>query len=96
MKAVILGVAIVLHFLLSIIYTLTGAIIARPVRSAAGLTGAILGLMLYLVNFYIFTGIFLWFEGARNWLSIVTHIVFGVVASLTYLHLRTRKLRRTA
>ncbi len=87
----ILLVAVILHFGLSILYTLTGAIIARPDRLAAVVTGAVLGVLLYLINFYIFTGLFPWFEGARNWLSIVTHVVFGAVASLTYLHLRNTK-----
>ncbi len=87
----VLVAALVLHFALSILYTSIGAIVSRPARTAAFLMGVILGLLLYMINFYIFTGLFPWFEGARNWISMLTHVVFGSVASLLYLHLRIRK-----
>lgn len=84
---VITLVALLLHFALSILYTSIGALVSRPEILPAALMGAILGLLLYMINFYIFTGLFPWFQGARNWISITTHIVFGMVASLMYLYL---------
>jgi len=87
--------ALLLHYGLSILYTSIGAAVARPKPIPAAIMGALLGILLYLVNFYMFTGLFPWFKGARSWISIVTHLVFGMVASLLYLKLRgQRKIER--
>jgi hypothetical protein len=48
------------------------------------LVGGLFGLALYLVNFYGFTAIFPWFAEARNWVSIVSPIVFGLLAAWAY------------
>lgn len=77
--------AMAVHFPLSIIFALVLAwVVARFDTGVAVLVGAGFGLMLYLVNFYGFTAIFPWFAMARNWITIVTHIMFGVIAVAVY------------
>ena len=54
--------------------------------------GAAFGLLIYLVNFYPVTAIlFPWFAMARNWITISSHIVFGVVLAWTYFALAGRE-----
>lgn len=85
--------AALVHFPLSIIYALIHALMLErwPMNTAmALLAGGVFGLVLYLVNFYGFTAVFPWFAEARNWVSILVHIAFGVVAAWAYGALRTR------
>ena len=44
---------------------------------------ALVGLALYVVGFYGFTAIFPWFAMARNMITIVSHIAFGMVLGLS-------------
>jgi len=75
----------VLHLLLATVY---GAILAVIVngsgRGAALLVGALFGLVLYIVNFYVFTGVFPWFAAARTWVTVLTHVGFGVAVAWSY------------
>jgi uncharacterized membrane protein YagU involved in acid resistance len=77
--------AVVIHFALSLVYALVFAFIGkgRSVRADA-LFGAAFGLLLYLVNFYVFTLQFPWFAEARNWATILAHLAFGAVLGATY------------
>lgn len=77
--------AVILHFVMSLVYALAFAFIAkgRSIRSAT-LLGAAYGLILYVVNFYGFTLLFPWFVQARDWSSIVTHVIFGGVLGALY------------
>ncbi len=78
-------VAMVIHFILSIIFAVILAfIIQRFSLGLAILIGAIFGLLLYFVNFYGFTAVFPWFAMARNAISIFSHIVFGAAAAWIY------------
>ena len=43
------------------------------------LIGAVFGLLIYLVNFYGFTAIWPWFAKARNFISLFSHVMFGLV-----------------
>lgn len=82
---VIVTVAMVVHFVLSIAYGLVlGLIIHGMGRGASLLVGAGFGLALYLINFYVLTAMFPWFANARNWVSVFAHIVFGLVAAWVY------------
>ena len=77
--------AMVVHFALSVAFAVALAfILTRLKKGAALLTGGIFGLGLYVVNFYLFTALFPWFANARNWVSIFTHIVFGLLAAWFY------------
>ncbi len=73
--------AVILHFILSIIYVVILGWLCRKLSIGTSmLVGGIFGLALYYINFYGFTAIFPWFEMARNWVSIFSHIMFGLVA----------------
>jgi hypothetical protein len=74
----ILLVATLIHFSLSFAYALIPTHLASQLRSGpALLAGAIYGLTIYVVNMYGFTLLFPWFAAARDWVTLVTHIVFG-------------------
>lgn len=89
---VVMTVAMMIHIPLSIVY---GLILASAVHrlqmGAAVLAGMVFGVMLYLVNFYLVaTLLFPWFTEARNWISVVSHVVFGVVLAGVYVAMRRR------
>lgn len=78
-------VAMIVHFILAIVYALIFAFAAqRWTTGVAVMAGGVFGLILYLVNFYGFTAVFPWFAMARNWVSVFAHIVFGLVLGWTY------------
>lgn len=80
----ILMAAMAVHFMLSIVIGLVFALVARRFGLVmAVVAGAVVGLGLYVVNFYGFTAIYPWFAMARNTISIVSHIAFGVVLGLS-------------
>lgn len=84
-------VAMVIHFVLSALYALILAVLVSRVSTmAALLAGAIFGLVLYLVNFYGMTTVFPWFAMARNWVSIFTHLVYGLLAAWLYIGMTSR------
>lgn len=94
---VILMAAMVVHFVLSILYAIVLALIVRRwTMGPAVLVGGGFGLGLYLANFYVFTAVFPWFANARNWVSIFAHIMFGVVAAWAYKALESRRVRAGA
>lgn len=79
--------AMLIHFPLSIIYAfILGFVISRWEMdlTKAGIAGAVFGLIIYIVNFYGFTVIFPWFADARGWISILSHVVYGLVLGLVY------------
>lgn len=91
----VLLVALTVHFVLSVGYALGLAwIVDQWPLGPSVAAGGIYGLALYLINFYGFTAIFPWFAMVRNWVSIVAHIVFGVVAAGAYVMLAERAARR--
>lgn len=74
----ILLVATLIHFALSIIYALIPSHFAARLRfRPALLIGAFYGLAIYVVNLYGFTVLFPWFAAARNWPTLLAHLVFG-------------------
>ena len=81
----ILMAAMAVHFMLSIVIGVVFALVARRFGLVmAVVAGAVVGLGLYVVNFYGFTAIFPWFAMARNMISIMSHIAFGAVLGLSY------------
>lgn len=85
--------AIVLHLILSIIYAILLALFISGLKTSfwmSILIGAVFGYLLYLVNFYLFTGVFPWFANARNWVSVFAHISFGIAAAWSYVGLASR------
>jgi len=75
----ILLVATLVHFALSFVYALFPTHFAGRLRAApALLAGALYGLGIYVVNMYGFTVLFPWFAAARDWVTLLTHLIFGV------------------
>lgn len=86
----IMMMAMVAHVPLSIVYGLIGAWLCRRSHAGSALViGAVLGIALYIVNFYLIAPIaFPWFSMARNLISAVSHMMFGVILGLAYVWLR--------
>lgn len=87
----VLMAAMAVHFALSIILAVVWAVFAgRLAGWKALLLGAIFGLGVYVVSFYGMTAFFPWFAMARNWIGVVSHLVFGLVLAWAYLRFRRR------
>ncbi|WP_237763248.1 sodium:proline symporter [Thiobacillus denitrificans] len=81
----ILLVATLIHFLLSVVYALIAAPLASRLRNGSALfAGALYGLAIYVVNLYGLTLLFPWFAGVRDWVTLITHLVFGVALAGGY------------
>jgi len=84
-SAGILASAIVLHLILSVLYSIVIALLASRLSLIPALAvGAIIGYIMYLINFYGFTAVFPWFSNARNWVTVFAHISFGIAATWAY------------
>ncbi|MFW5879311.1 MAG: hypothetical protein ACOCUV_00655 [bacterium] len=92
--------AVILHLALSVIYAIAiAAIVQRMSVTSAIIVGAIGGLVLYLVNFYLFTGWFEWMIAARTWVNIFAHISYGIAVGWAYrggLNIRNKKIHDQA
>jgi len=83
----ILLVATVIHFGLSTAYALAAAPLANRLPFwLSVLAGILYGLLIYGINLYGLTLLFPWFIAARDWISLVAHLVFGatLVVSCRY------------
>lgn len=75
----ILLVATFIHFGLSVIYAVIPAVLARYLNGVPALAaGALYGLAIYTVNLYGFTTFFPWFAISRDWVTMATHVIFGI------------------
>lgn len=95
---VVLFVAMVVHFFMSLVLAVMMAFIISHWRlgllaSIGG--GAVFGVIIYLVNFYGFTAIFPWFANARTPITLVSHITFGLVLGWVYHALAVRYLAKS-
>jgi hypothetical protein len=78
-------IATVIHFAISIVYSLILALLLSRIGMMLSLlAGSIYGLMIYTVNMYGVTAIFPWFSEARDWITVVTHVVFGISLAGSY------------
>ncbi|HYD31376.1 MAG TPA: hypothetical protein VEB64_11045 [Azospirillaceae bacterium] len=80
--------ALAVHAVLSILYA---AILAWAIERAqadfrmATVAGGVFGLMLYLINFYGFAAVaFPWFADAQGGITLLVHILFGLVLAWAY------------
>lgn len=83
----VMMVAMIIHFLISILLAaILGWVISyqRMGLSTALIGGAVFGLLIYFVNFYLMTGIFPWFAMARGGIAIFSHAMFGLVLGWVY------------
>src|SRR5690606_26034447 len=77
--------ALLIHFGLSIMTPwILAPLIERTRLGKSLLIGAALGLMIYLVNFYLLTQAFTWFGGMRGLATLVNHLIFGAVMAWSY------------
>lgn len=76
----ILLVASLIHFALSIACALLPCMLvsARQTAGPVIIGGALYGLGIYGVNLYGFTLLFPWFSVTRGWVTLLTHLVFGM------------------
>ena len=75
----IMLVATLIHFALSVAYAVIPAFFVWRLRTVSAVfAGALYGLAIYGVNLYGFTALFPWFTVTRNWITVLTHIVFGI------------------
>jgi hypothetical protein len=84
------------HFALSILLAVILTSVMAPFRfdssfGMAAIVGGVFGVVVYVINYYVFTSYFNWFDAARGWESVLAHIVFGVVAADAYTHLERRE-----
>lgn len=86
--AVIMMVAMLIHFGLSVIlaflFAFLFALTRRPAVGMAIGLGAVFGLVVYVVAFYGMTAIFPWFAMARGWVAIFAHFAYGAVLGWVY------------
>lgn len=81
--AVIVGV--IVHFALSIVYTLLIAIVIHRWGLLIGIFGgAVLGLCIYLINYYTMTAFVNWMFAIDSPVMIIAHLIFGAVAGGVY------------
>jgi hypothetical protein len=88
-----LPVVWLIHLAISLIYAvIISLFLAHLTQARAILTGGLLGLVLYLLNFGIVT--LVWPAWRGNELSVLfTHVVFGLIAGSAYRGLLRRKAR---
>ncbi|MCX6046389.1 MAG: hypothetical protein NT075_14885 [Chloroflexi bacterium] len=82
---VITIVALLINFVLSILFALLIAFVLHRWGLLVGIVGgALFGLALYAINYYTFTLFFPWFFPMRSWLVVLSHIIFGATAGGIY------------
>lgn len=83
----VFAVAMLVHFALSVVLALVFVFVATRLnlsRTAFIVAGVVFGLLVYLLHFYGLTAVFPWFVGARTWITILSHVVFGAVLAAAY------------
>ncbi len=92
--------AMAVHLPLSLLYAriIAALVHGRSVPIALAI-GAVFGVALYGVNYYAFTRLFPWFALARGWVTLTSHISFGILAAgiyaqLTHPLIAARRLRK--
>lgn len=76
----VLLVATMIHFTLSVGYAVIAVQLTGRLRTRSALVvGALYGLLIYVVNLHGLTMFFPWFAVARDWVTLLAHVVFGVV-----------------
>jgi hypothetical protein len=79
------GMAISIHLGLAAFYGIVlSYLIVEFTRKNAPWLGAVAGLLIYLVNYYGFAGLFPWMIEMRGTVTLLSHIVFGGLLALCY------------
>ena len=83
--------AAAVHIPLSLIYARVLAAMIDGMKPAPAMSaGALFGAALYVVNYYVFSGLFPWFVTARGPEALVAHLAFGTLAAAIYTRLARR------
>lgn len=86
----VVAVALATHYVLGIVFGVVMAFLMAQLRmdtspDRAVAAGAVLGLVLYLINFELMARVFFpWLAALRGWETIAAHGLFGIVAALLY------------
>ena len=86
-------VAMLVHLTTSVVYAaiLGWVISSRGFSLGTSLVvGTLFGVLIYLVNFYLFTSVWPWFAMARGMISIVAHAAYGLTLGWAYHALASR------
>jgi len=83
---------LVIHYLLGIFTGLVVAVIINGFHlddnlSMVLLVGAVLGVVIYLANFYVMVTYFPWFADLRGSATMLAHMLFGMAAEAMYWYL---------
>lgn len=86
------GIGLLIHLGLAIVFgRVVDVVVLGRMPAAAVLRGALVGLALYGLNYWLLAPVaFPWFEDARGLTTLVDHLLFGAVAGAVYAHLRPR------
>ncbi|MBI3288945.1 MAG: hypothetical protein HYZ74_05455 [Elusimicrobia bacterium] len=83
--AIVYLAAMAVHLPLSLLYArILAVFIERRAMPNALAAGVLFGAGLYGLNYYVFSEIFPWFAPARNWGTLLSHLLFGLVAAGVY------------
>ncbi len=89
-SALELIIGVLVHYVLSIVFTLVITIVIHRWGLMVGIIGgALLGLAIYAINFFTMTVFFEWMFAINGTLLVISHIVFGAVAGGIYESLDT-------
>lgn len=78
-------VALLTHFSLSLLFAILIALIFHRWGMAIGFFGgALMGAVIYGMNYYSFSLIFPWLFPYRNWMLLIAHIFFGAMAGALF------------
>lgn len=78
-------VGVIIHYILSLVFTLMIAIVIHQWGMLIGIVGGtILGLAIYSINLYTMTLFFDWFFAINSNVLLLSHAVFGAVAGGVY------------
>lgn len=85
----VVTIALATHYALGIASGVVLVAISAPLRldatiGIATLTGAVFGLVIYLVNFHGLVRFFPWFAEARGWATLTAHLIFGISVAVLY------------
>jgi hypothetical protein len=92
----VVGVALLVHYVLGIVFGSIVAFIVTGFHYEGSLpmleiVGAVFGMALYFLNFYVFVRMFPWVAELRSGAYFVEHVVFGMTAALVYWKLARRR-----
>jgi hypothetical protein len=81
----VVGMALSVHLGLAAFYgVVLSYLILEFTRRNAPWLGAVAGLLIYLVNFYGFAGLFPWMTEMRGMVTLLSHAVFGSLLASCY------------